>query len=76
MHPTITSKLIDLCSRSGLAYSGEPPTEVAPGVHTFYATMLNEDCTKHGYCRQKKYCVIEYGEQLFLEETYERKGSI
>ena len=45
----------DCCKKHHLAYENLAPRQVSPGIWSFYAVEMNDDCNKRGHCRQMSY---------------------
>mgnify|MGYP000515760325 CR=1 FL=1 len=60
----LINKITDLCVTSHLAYDGGRPISAGPGVWMIQATEMNEECTRHGSCRQMPRFVVQLGDKL------------
>ena len=63
----LKNKLTMLCSKHNLAYNiNELPTKVGPDCYMFYATSLNYECRKLGFCKENKYFALTGGDTIVI----------
>ena len=52
---TVVHMLTECCKDNRLSCNNLQPSQVSPGVWRFKAVEMNDNCSKHGHCRQMTY---------------------
>ena len=63
---TLIRLIGECCDSHHLSYQNLSPTQVSPGIWKFNAVEMDEDCNKHGRCRQMSYYAMVTGQSVQL----------
>ena len=63
---TLINLIRECCDNAHLSYHNLTPKQVSPGIYEFNAVEMDDDCNKHGHCRQMRYYAMVTNETVQL----------
>ena len=63
---TLINLIRECCDNAHLSYSNLSPKQVSPGIWQFNAVEMDDDCNRHGHCRQMRYYAMVTNERVQL----------
>ena len=70
----LKTTLTMLCSQYNLAYNiDETPVKVGPDCYMFYATSLNYECRKLGFCKENMYYALTGGKDVVILDNEQNR---
>ncbi len=63
---SLIESISECCDKNRLSYGNLSPTQMSPGVWEFSAVPMDDECSKHGHCRQQRYYVKEVDNKMVL----------
>ena len=61
----LVDKLIPVCGELGLAFDMKTqPIKVGPDCYYFYATYVDDNCHRLGYCKEERFYALTGGKTI------------